>query len=123
MQAGAAIRAVDGIGFGGGKMKELTVRDLRQALKGVPDDLPVRLDSDSGVDQGLGEIIVESARRVTYGSEDYFSIYANDHADPEEVDVSPEELRRLNEMVDEADEILKKYRDLVGEESDKHDGE
>ena len=62
-------------------MKELTVRDLRQALKGVPDDIPVRLDSDSGVDQGLGEIIVESARRVTYGSEDYFSIYANDHAD------------------------------------------
>ena len=42
-------------------MKELTVRDLRQALKGVPDDIPVRLDSDSGVDQGLGEIIIESA--------------------------------------------------------------
>lgn len=98
-------------------MKELTVRDLRQALKGVPDDIPVRLDSDSGVDQGLGEIIAESARRVTYGSEDYFSIYANDHADPEEVDVSPEKLRRLNEMFDEVDEILKKYRDLVGEES------
>ena len=104
-------------------MRELTVKELRDALEGVPDDLPVRLESDSGVDQGLGEIIVESARRVTYGSEDYFSVYANDHADPEEVDVSPEELRRLNEMVDEVDEILKKYRDLVGEESDKHDGE
>lgn len=104
-------------------MQELTVKELRDALEGVPDDLPVRLKSDSGVDQGLGEIIVESARRVAYGSEDYFSIYANDHADPEEVDVSPEELRRLNEMVDEVDEILKKYRDLVGEESDKHDGE
>lgn len=99
-------------------MKELMVRDLRQALIGVPDDIPVRLDSDSGVDQGLGEITVECARRVKYGSEDYFSIYANDHADSEEVDVSPEEYRHFSEMVDEADEILKKYRDLVGEESE-----
>ena len=95
-------------------MKELTVRDLRRAMEGVPDDIPVRLESDSGVDQGLGEIIVESAQRVTYGSEDYFSIYANDHADPEEIDcdVSPEELRHWNEMIDAADEILQKYRDL-----------
>ena len=95
-------------------MKELTVRDLRRALEGVPDDIPVRLESDSGVDQGLGEIIVESARRVVYGSEEYFSIYANDHADSEEVDcdVSPEELRRWNEMIDATDEILQKYRDL-----------
>ena len=98
-------------------MKELTARDLRHALIGVPDDIPVRLDSDSGVDQGLGEIIIESARRVKYGSEDYFSIYANDHADPEEVDVSQEEFRHWNDAIDEAVEILKKYRDLVGEES------
>ena len=104
-------------------MRELTVKELRDALEGVPDDLPVRLESDSGVDQGLGEIIVESARRVTYGSEDYFSVYANDHADPEEVDVSQEEFRHWNDMIDKADEILKKYRDLVGEESNKHDGE
>lgn len=97
-------------------MKELTVRDLRQALKGVPDDILVRLDSDSGVDQGLGKIIIESARRVTYGSEDYFSIYANDHADSEEVDVSPEEFRHWNDMIDEADEILKKCLDLLEEE-------
>ena len=102
-------------------MKEITVRDLRSALIGVPDDIPVRLDSDSGVDQGLGEITIESARRVTYGSEDYFSIYANDHADPEEIDVSTEEYRHFSEMVDEADEILKKYRDLVGKENE--DGE
>lgn len=102
-------------------MKEITVRDLRRALIGVPDDIPVRLNSDSGVDQGLGEIIIESARRVTYGSEDYFSIYANDHADPEEIDVSPEEFRHWNDMIDEADEILKKYRDLVGKENE--DGE
>lgn len=97
-------------------MKEITVRDLRHALIGVPDDIPVRLDSDSGVDQGLGEIIIESARRVTYGSEDCFSIYANDHADSEEIDVSSEELRHWNEMFDEADEILKKCLDLLEEE-------
>ena len=56
----------------------------------VPDDLEVRLSSDTGVDQGMGEIIVEFARRVNYslpegqhfedGSTevDYFEIYAND---------------------------------------------
>ena len=32
-------------------MEEITVRDLRYALIGVPDDIPVRLDSDSGVDR------------------------------------------------------------------------
>lgn len=59
-------------------MQELTVRDLRHALVGVPDDLPVRLSSDSGVDQVYGEIIIEMARRVTHGSVDCFEIYAND---------------------------------------------
>lgn len=44
-------------------MQELTVRDLRHALVGVPDDLPVRLSSDTGVDQGMGDIIIELARR------------------------------------------------------------
>lgn len=56
-------------------MQELTVKDLRIALIGVPDDLPVRLSSDTGVDQGLGEITVEKARRVKYGDEDYFEIF------------------------------------------------
>lgn len=36
---------------GGCEVKEITVRDLRYALIGVPDDIPVWLDSDSGVDQ------------------------------------------------------------------------
>ena len=72
------------------KKKALTVGELRKALEGVPDDLKVQLSSDSGVDQGMGEIIIESASRVKYdlpegkrfedGSTgvDYFDIYAND---------------------------------------------
>lgn len=58
--------------------KNITVGELKEALKNVPDDLEVRLLSDSGVDQGEGEIIIESAKRVSYGTVDYFSIYAND---------------------------------------------
>lgn len=65
-------------------MRELTVKELREALEGVPDDLPVRLSSDTGVDQGIGEIIVEKAIRVAYGDEDYFDIYVNDRIDDEE---------------------------------------
>lgn len=69
-------------------IKPLTVGELRNALKDVPDDIEVRLDSDTGVDQGEGNIIVESARRIKYSTEnfdvDYFSIYANDVEDNEE---------------------------------------
>lgn len=65
-------------------MKELTVKELREALKGVPDDLPVRLSSDTGVDQGEGDIIIESANRVKCGDMEYFDIYANDIVDDEE---------------------------------------
>ncbi len=72
------------------KKKALTVGELRKALEGAPDNLEVRLSSDTGVDQGMGEIIIESARRVKYGlpegkhfedgstGVDYFDIYAND---------------------------------------------
>lgn len=75
------------------KKKSLTVGELRKALEGVPDDLEVRLSSDTGVDQGEGQIIIESARRVKYDlpegkhfedgstSVDYFDIYANDTGD------------------------------------------
>ena len=75
------------------KKKALTVGELRKALEGVPDNLEVRLSSDTGVDQGEGEIIIESAKRVKYdlpegkhfedGSTgvDYFDIYANDTGD------------------------------------------
>ena len=62
--------------------KELTVGELRKALEGVPDDIKVKLSSDTGVDQGEGMVIIESARRVNYktkrGEVDYFDIYAND---------------------------------------------
>lgn len=70
--------------------KPLTVGELRKALEGVPDELEVQLSSDTGVDQGMGEIVVESARRINYslpegqhfedGSTevDYFEIYTND---------------------------------------------
>ena len=62
--------------------KALTVGELKKALEGVPDNLPVELGSDSGVDQGDGKIIIETARRVKYQSGnkkfDYFEIYAND---------------------------------------------
>lgn len=67
----------------------LTVGKLKKALEGVPDDLEVQLSSDSGVDQGDGEVVVEDAYRVNYklkdgktfedGTDevDYFAIYAN----------------------------------------------
>jgi hypothetical protein len=71
--------------------KELTVGELKKALEGVPDDIPVKLSSDTGVDQGEGAIIVESARRVNYNSEylgeiDYFDICANDYDNDEDED-------------------------------------
>ena len=69
--------------------KELTVGELRKAIEGVPDDLKVKISSDTGVDQGEGMVIIESARRVNYktqcGDVDYFDIYAND------IDVDDEE--------------------------------
>ena len=70
-------------------MKELTVGELRAALKDVPDHLAVRITSDSGVDQGGDMCVVEEAKRIRYSLDnnklipesirmvDYFSIYAN----------------------------------------------
>ena len=79
--------------------KILTVGELRRALEGVPDHLEVRLGSDSGVDQGVGEIVVEMAHRVKYEfpngqrftdtgetGVDYFEIYANDRWEDTEED-------------------------------------
>lgn len=75
----------------------LTVDKLRKALENVPDHLEVRLGSDTGVDQGLGKITVEMARRVKYElpngqrfddtgetGVDYFEIYANDNYEKDE---------------------------------------
>lgn len=58
--------------------KPLTVGELRKALEGVPDNLEVELSSDTGVDQGLGRIIVESAKMVGDEKSGCFDIYAND---------------------------------------------
>lgn len=65
-------------------MKILTVGELKEALKDVPNDVIVRLTSDTGVDQGqYGEIVVESAHYTHYTSTTgehikFFDIYANE---------------------------------------------
>lgn len=48
--------------------KQLTVGKLKKALENVPDNLPVVLSSDSGVDQPQfgDEIIIEDAYRHHY---------------------------------------------------------
>ena len=63
-------------------MKSLTVGELKEALKDVPNDTIVRLTSDTGVDQGEFPIVVESASYNTYY--DFFDIYANEEEDYEE---------------------------------------
>lgn len=65
-------------------MKALTVGELKNVIKDIPDDVEVRLSSDTGVDQGEGIIIIESASHIKYGTTEYLSIYANDIDDYEE---------------------------------------
>ena len=60
----------------------ITVGYLRKALEGVPDDLPVVLTSDNGVDCSEDDaVVIEGAMRVAYQTifedVDYFAIYAN----------------------------------------------
>ena len=82
-------------------MKNITVKELKESLKDVPDDLEVILNSDTGVDQGCGEIIIEIARRVQCRDADYFSIYAND------VEVGGDECKMWTlRNPDEAEEIV-----------------
>ena len=81
-------------------MKELTVKDLKKALEGVPDNLKVKLSSDTGVDQSDfdGIIVVEDAYRNHYklpdgqkfddtgdNEVDEFIIYVNDR-DEEDIE-------------------------------------
>ena len=81
-------------------MKELTVKDLKKALEGVPDNLKVKLSSDTGVDQSDfdGIIVVEDAYRSHYklpdgqkfddtgdNEVDEFIIYVNDR-DEEDIE-------------------------------------
>lgn len=59
-------------------MKRLTVKELREALEGVPDELEVHFGSDT---EESYEIILKMARRVKYElpneDVDYFEIYGN----------------------------------------------
>lgn len=64
-------------------MKNLTVGELKKALECVPNDVIVRLASDTGVDQGqYGDIVVEDAFYTHYSVDGYtvdsFDIYANE---------------------------------------------
>lgn len=64
-------------------IKGMTVGELRKAIDGVPDDLEVKLSSDTGVDQGEGIVIIEKAYRTKYETDyfkvDHFTIYVNDY--------------------------------------------
>lgn len=77
-------------------MKRLTVKDLRAALEGVPDELEVHFSSDT---EEAYEIVLEMARRVKYElpngqrfadtgetGVDYFEIYGNAHDEDDEED-------------------------------------
>ena len=64
-------------------MQALTEKELQEKLKNIPDDLELRLSSDSGVDQcSEGEIVITDA----FQCGDTFDIYCNVdiYADEEE---------------------------------------
>ncbi len=77
-------------------MKRLTVKDLRAALEGVPDELEVHFSSDT---EEAYEIVLEMARRVKYElpngqrfadtgetGVDFFEIYGNAYDEDDEED-------------------------------------
>lgn len=66
----------------------ITVKSLREALKDAPDDAVLVLSSDTGVDQGAGEIVIENVYMSPYWNE--FVIYAND-VDPDEEEFTYED--------------------------------
>ena len=62
-------------------MKALTVKELKEKLKDIPDDLELRLSSDSGVDQcAEGEIVITDA----FQCGETFDIYCNIDMDTDE---------------------------------------
>ena len=69
--------------------QNLTVGKLKSIIADLPDDLELKLSSDTGVDQGEGDIIIEDVYRVTYehkyfGKIDYVAVYANDIIDEDD---------------------------------------
>lgn len=68
---------------------KITVGQLKNKLKDVPDYVEVELSSDTGVDQGEGKIIVSNA---WYGEiNNKFYIYVNDNIDFEDEEEEYEE--------------------------------
>lgn len=73
-------------------MRNITVGELRKAIEEVDDSVELRLDSDTGVDQGMGRIVIESAKYTKYAPKgtdnviEYVSIYANDIEDDDDED-------------------------------------
>jgi hypothetical protein len=64
-------------------MKPLTVGELKNKLTNVPNDVIIKLSSDTGVDQGYcgGEIVVEDAwyhKSWSRYDDDSFCIYVNE---------------------------------------------
>lgn len=71
------------------RVKRLKVGELKKIIEDVPDELEIKISSDTGVDQGEGEIVVESASRINYNltngeTVDYFEIYCNDICNDED---------------------------------------
>ena len=59
------------------EVEELTVGKLKDIIKDIPDDATVELKSDTGVDQGIGKIVIEDAYHKK--SNGNLVIYANDY--------------------------------------------
>lgn len=91
-------------------VKELLVGDLKKKLEGIPDDAPVRLSSDTGVDQGEGSVIISDAYEVKYDGNHYLAIYANDtDVDVDECGESPEDYdRHYEELIKQAIDVINK---------------
>lgn len=62
----------------------MTTGQLKETLKDLPDDLEIRLSSETGVDQGEGTIVIDGWYRVKCGDADYFVIQANEYMDSEQ---------------------------------------
>lgn len=90
---------------------ELTVKELRKALEGVPDDAIVMIGSDTGVDQGLGKVVVEGAYMVKDG----FMIYANylqdDNSNDQMTDKEREQMEKEIEFIGELEELVRRKRE------------
>ena len=73
-------------------MKALTVKELKEKLNDMPDDLELRLSSDSGVDQcEEGEIVITDAFKCGNTFDIYCNVYYEDEEDFDEEDFDEED--------------------------------